>query len=94
MPTFFMFGKYSLEAVKEIHPERTTKSMRIIEELGGKVISMHALLGEHDIVLAVDLPGIDEALNASVSLSMLTGIGFTTSPAVQIDYFDVLITKK
>lgn len=94
MQTFFMFGKYTNEAMSEIHPERTETSRRIIQELGGKIQSMHALLGEHDIMIIVDLPGLDEALQASVSLSMLTKISFTTSPAVPIDYFDVIIGKK
>ena len=94
MQTFFMFGKYSSEAMEEIHPERTATSRRIIEELGGKIVSMHALLGEHDILIIVELPGLDEAMQASVSLSMLTKISFITSPAVPIDYFDVIIGKK
>ncbi len=94
MQTFFMFGKYTTEAMEEIHPERTEKSKRIIEELGGKIQSMYALLGEHDIMIIVNLPGIDEAMKASVSLSMLTKISFTTSPAVPVDYFDIIIGKK
>jgi uncharacterized protein with GYD domain len=94
MQTFFMFGKYTTEAMEEIHPERTETSKRIIEELGGKIVHMYALLGDHDLMIIVELPGIDEALRASVSLSMLTKISFTTSPAVHIDYFDVIIGQK
>ena len=93
MATFFMFGKYSLESVKEINPERTTKAKSIIEALGGKVLGMYAILGDYDLVLIVELPGLDEAVRTSVDLHILTGIHFTTSPALPVEYFDILISK-
>ena len=50
MSTFFMFGKYSSEAVKEVSAERTSKATSLMERFGGRVNSMYALLGEHDLV--------------------------------------------
>lgn len=94
MATFFMFGKYSYDAVKEIRPERTTKSVRIIEALGGKVVGMYAICGEYDLVLILELPGLDAAIKVSVELHILTGIHFSTFPAIDVDYFDVLIAKE
>jgi len=91
MATFLMLGKYSLEAVKKISGERTEKAVRIIEEFGGKVKSMYALLGEWDLVFIVDLPGIEEALKASVAMAKMTGISFKTSPAVSVKEFDRLM---
>jgi len=93
MATYFMFGRYSLEAVKEIHPERTTKAKSIIAALGGEVKGMYAILGDYDMVLIVELPGLDEAVRTSVDLHMLTGIHFSTFPAMPVEYFDVLISK-
>lgn len=94
MATFFMMGKYSLEAVKEIHPERTLKAISIIEALGGKIMGMYAILGDYDLALIVDLPSLDEAVKASVDLYILTGIHFSTLPAMPVEYFDVLIAKR
>ena len=37
------------------------------------------------------LPGIDDAIKASVALSDLTGIAFTTCPAVTVEAFDELV---
>jgi len=37
MATFFMFGKYSLEALKEMSPERTDKIVSLIKKCGGEV---------------------------------------------------------
>ena len=93
MATFFMFGKYSSEAVKDMSAKRTDKGLNIIKNFGGKVSSMYALLGELDLVFITDFPSIKEAMKASVALSKLTGISFTTSPAITVAEFDNLMTE-
>jgi uncharacterized protein with GYD domain len=93
MPIFMMFGKYSSEALKGISPERTDKAVEVIKKNGGKVVSMYAVLGEHDLVLTLDFPDSEKALAASVALNKLTGISFTTSPVVEVEKFDKLIAE-
>ena len=93
MPIFMMFGKYSSEALKEVSSERTEKAVNVVKENGGKVISMYALLGEHDLVLTLDFPDTEKALATSVELNKLTGISFTTSPVVEVEKFDKLLGK-
>ena len=93
MPIFMMFGKYSSEALKGISPERTDKAVEVIKKNGGKVISMYAVLGEHDLVFTLDFPDSEKALAASVALNKLTGISFTTSPVVEVEKFDKLIAE-
>ena len=88
MAKFLMLGKYSLEAIKGITAERTKKVVEIIEKSGGKIDSMFALLGKYDLAFIVDFPGIKEAMKASVSLVKLTGISFTSSPALSVEEFD------
>jgi len=56
MPIFMMFGKYTNEALKNVSEQRTKKAVKIIEKNGGKVISMYAVMGEHDLVLTLDFP--------------------------------------
>jgi len=91
MATFFMFGKYSSEALKGMSAERTDKAADLIKKFGGEVKSMYALLGKHDLVLIADFPGIDGVMKASVALNRLTGISFTTSPAVTVKEFDKIM---
>jgi uncharacterized protein with GYD domain len=93
MPIFMMFGKYSRDALKGVSAERTKKAVVTIEKNGGKVLSMYAVLGEHDLVLTLDFPDTEKALSASAALNMLTGISFTTSPVVEIERFDRLISE-
>ncbi len=91
MPIFMMFGKYSAEALKGISSERTAEALELIKKNDGKVISMFAVLGEHDLVFTLDFPGLEKALAASVGLNKLTGISFNTSPVVDVEKFDKLI---
>lgn len=93
MATYFMFGNYSQESIKEISAERTDEAMAAIEKHGGKFSAGYALLGDKDLVLIVDLPSIEQAMKTSVALSKLLGVGFTTSPAVPIDTFDKLMEE-
>ncbi|MBE9543293.1 MAG: GYD domain-containing protein, partial [Proteobacteria bacterium] len=85
MATFFMFGKYTSEAIKEISIERTQQAVAEIKKLGGNMTAMHALLGEYDLLFCVTLPGVEEAIKASVALKRLTGISFTSCPAVTVE---------
>ena len=93
MTMYLMFGRYSLDAVKEISAERTDKATAVIEKYGGKVKAGYALLGEQDLVLVVDLPGPEQAMKTSVALTKLLGISFTTSPAVTVEDFDKMMEQ-
>ena len=91
MAKFVMLGKYSTDALKAVSAERTQKGIELIEKSGGKVISILALLGCYDLLLMVDFPGIKEAMKASIVLTKLTGIGFSTCAAISIEEFDKLV---
>lgn len=93
MATFIMFGKYSTQAMKEMSSARTQKAEDLIKQMGGKVEATYALLGEIDLIFIVTLPGIEAAMKASLTLSKMTGIAFTTSPAVAIAEFDKLLAN-
>ena len=84
MAKFLMLGKYSLEAVKQIAASRTEKVVDVIKKSGGSVDSMYALLGNYDLAFLVNFPGNAEAMKASIAITKLTGIAFTTSSAVTV----------
>ncbi|MDD5116761.1 MAG: GYD domain-containing protein [Candidatus Omnitrophica bacterium] len=91
MPKFFMYGKYSKEALGDISKDRTAKALEVIAKAGGKVNSMYALLGKYDIVLIADFPGVPEVIKASVTLNKLTGISFVSFPAIPVEEFDKIM---
>ena len=94
MATFFMFGKYTPDSVKAIDVGRTKAAVDEIKRLGGEVNGMHALLGPYDLLFCVTLPGVEDAIKASVVLSRMTGISFSSCPAVAIEVFDRLASEK
>jgi uncharacterized protein with GYD domain len=91
MATYLMFGKYSHESIKQISAQRSKDATAVISEAGGELKGGYALLGEYDLVLIVDFPGMQEAMKTSVALAKLLGISFTTSPAMSIEEFDKLV---
>ncbi len=86
-----MFGAYSSDALGEMNAQRTNKAADLIKKFEGEVKDIYALLGEIDVMLIVDFPGIEQAMKASVALSKMTGIAFTTSPAVTVEKFDEMM---
>ncbi len=54
---------------------------------------MYALLGEVDLVFILTFPDVEKAMQASVALNKLTGISFTTLPAVTVKEFDKVMSK-
>jgi len=93
LQTFFFFGRYSAESLREASPDRTEKSDRLIKAHGGHVGAMYALLGEFDLVMITQFRSVEDAIRASVALTRETGISWITSPAIPVEYFDKLIEE-
>ena len=89
-----LFGGYTQDSLHEISGQRTQRAYDLFEERGGKLLSAYALLGDRDLTMIADLPGIREAMLVSVALTKITGISFSTSPAVPMEQFDELIEEE
>ena len=89
-----MLGKYSTEkATKEIDAKRTEKTVEIIKKFGGNLVEALILLGDYDLALSLELPGISEAVQVSVALTKLTGISFQTYPQITVSEFDKMMNS-
>ena len=93
MQTFVMFGKYTAEGTKGISSARTSKAVDVVKKCGGEVKSIYGLLGKSDVLMIVELPGVKEAMKASIGLNKLTGLALTTSPAVSVEEFDKIASQ-
>jgi|WetSurSiteA1Bulk_404760.scaffolds.fasta_scaffold24505_3 uncharacterized protein with GYD domain len=91
MAVFIMTGKYSAEALKEISGQRTAEAIEIYRQCGGRLLAAYVTMGDADLVAIVELPGVSEAIKASVALSKAFGISFSTVPALPIEDFDKLV---
>ncbi len=92
MSTFVMFGKYSTDGFKGMSANRTKEATEAIKRNGGQVKEMYALLGDKDLVFILDFPNIEKAMKTAIVLSKLTGIAFTTSPAIPVAEFDKMLS--
>jgi len=93
MTTYILFGKMTVNVVKDISSVRTMNATSIIEKYGGQIQALYALLGGADVLAIIDFPGMNEAMKASLELTKLLGIAFTTSPAMTMLEFDKLAEK-
>ena len=92
MATYFMFGIYDADALENISAERTQEVQRLVENAGGKINTMYVLMGDQDLVLITDFPDVKTAIKASIGLSKLTGLAFSSAPALEVSEFDQLMT--
>lgn len=93
MACFFMFGNYCSKSMKQISGERTKQARQLVEDMGGRMKEMYALLGEYDLVFIVEFPTMTDAMKASVALTHLTDISFSTSAAMPVEEFDNLVRQ-
>ena len=91
MATFFMFGRYSSEALEKVSVDRTRQVHKVVEDLGGQIKGIYAMLGEYDIVIIVELPRMAEAMKASITLKRMTDISFFTAAAMPVEEFDQIV---
>ena len=91
MATFMMFGNYSAESIADISSKRTHEVSKLIKSHSGEVRGIYALLGGYDLVMIVDLPDVATAMKLSVEFARVTGISFTTHPALDVKEFDELV---
>ena len=76
MATYFLTGTYGADAIKGISRKRTVDVTKTIEGVGGKIISIYLLLGEKDLVIIAEFPGLQEAIKGSISISKITAEEF------------------
>ena len=91
MVTYVMLGKYSVEAVKAISAKRSKQADALVKKYGGELKAGYALLGGVDVVVVVELPDNERAMQLSAAMTKLLGISFKTSPAVSFEQFDKLM---
>jgi len=70
MPTFLMLTNLTAEGVRTLknNPGRINEVNREVEQMGVKVVSQYATLGQYDFVTVVEAP--DEQTMAKVSVEL------------------------
>lgn len=71
MPTYISLMKWTAKGIETIKdaPQRTEESIKVLEEMGGKLIGFYFVMGEYDMV------GIAEAPSDEVVMAVLMALG-------------------
>lgn len=71
MPIYITLMNMTEQGIKDIKnaPERTARSLKQLDEMGGKLIAFYMCMGEYDYV------GIAEAPSAEVAMTFLMALG-------------------
>lgn len=91
MATYIMLGTYSAKGIRGASSARSDDAIKAIEQHGGKLKDVWALLGDIDLVVVVDMPSTEAAMKTSLALTRLLGVTFSTSPALTYKEFDKLL---
>lgn len=92
MPTYLMLTKLTPDGLRTLknNPARVMEVNNEVEQLGAKVISQYATLGNYDFVTVIEAP--DETVMAKVSVE-LGSRGTMTSETLTAMPSDKLITS-
>lgn len=89
MPTYLMLTKLTAEGVRTLknNPGRVAEVNREVEQLGAKVLTQYATLGQYDFVTVIEAP--DEKTMAKVSVELgsrgtMTSQTLTAIPAEEL----------
>jgi uncharacterized protein with GYD domain len=86
MPTYLMLTNLTAEGLQTLknNPGRVTEVNKEVEQMGGKVITQYATLGDYDFVTVIEAP--DERTMAKISVELgsrgtMTSRTLTAMPA-------------
>lgn len=97
MAKFLVQATYNAEGLRGLQKEKASGRQEVIkrsvEALGGKLESMYFSLGDHDVVLIVDVPDmiVGTALAIAVSASGL--VRTRTTPLLSIEETDRALSR-
>jgi uncharacterized protein with GYD domain len=89
MPVFIMLTRLTSNGVKTLkdNPSRVQEVNKEVEQLGVKVLSQWATLGEYDFVNVIDAPDLETVARVSVTLGARGSTRIQTLPALEIEEF-------
>jgi uncharacterized protein with GYD domain len=92
MPVYVTLGKYTAEAMKNIHEvsERLQQNTQLIEAKGGKLIAFYGLMGEWDILAITEFPNEKSAVSALLMIGKAGRVSTQTMTAIAGEEFATL----
>ena len=97
MPKFLIEASYTAEGLKGLQKDkasgRRAAVTSAVEAMGGKVEAMYYSLGEHDVMVIVDLPNTQAATALSVGVSASGLVRTKTTVLLTVEETDQALGK-
>ena len=95
MPTYIALYKLTDQGIKGIKeaPGRIEAAIKGAEKMGGKVISIYAVLGEYDYVAIGEFPSDEAATTFALAIGSLGNVRTTTLRAYTKEEFAAIVKK-
>lgn len=97
MAKFLLQATYSADGLRGLQKEKASGRQdvvkRAVEALGGKLESMYFSVGDHDVVLIVDLPDIITGTALAIAVSASGLVRTRTTPLLTIEETDRALSK-
>ena len=95
MPTYISLMTLTEQGIKEINkaPQRIADAAKGLEALGGKLVSIYAVMGEYDYVAIAEAPSDEVAMTFLLVLGGMGNTRTTTLRAFSKEEFAALIEK-
>ena len=89
MPTYIMLSTLSTQGIQTLksNPDRLRQVNQDVEELGCRVVSQWATLGDVDFISVVEAPDTETIARVSIALGARGSTKVRTLPALTIDEF-------
>jgi len=80
MPTYISLMNLTEQGIKDIKnaPERTARSIKQLEEMGGKLIAFYMCMGEYDYITIAEAPSGEVAMIFLMALGAGGNVRTTT----------------
>jgi uncharacterized protein with GYD domain len=97
MPKYLVQAAYSAEGLKGLQKDKASGRRQAVtnavEGLGGKVDAMYFALGEHDVLLIVDMPDVVSGAALGLTVSATGLVRTKTTSLLTIEETDRALAK-
>jgi uncharacterized protein with GYD domain len=98
MPKYLLNTSYTLEGAKGLRAEGGTKREDVVrlsvEGLGGKLESFYYTLGDHDVIVIVDVPDVVTVAALSLAVAASGAARCSTTPLLSAAEMDRACERK
>ena len=95
MPTYITLMNMTEQGIKDVKnaPERTARSIKQLEEMGGKLIAFYMCMGEYDYVGIGEAPSDEVAMTFMLAQGSAGNVRTTTLKAFTKEEFAEIVKK-